>query len=92
MCQRLLITSLRESGCLQEGEHTDRHVSRVAAQPGAHVLLFVYRPGAPCIDNTATNVLLTLQLIVRAMCGPRDILGHDRHWPIGLRICIAVID
>jgi hypothetical protein len=73
----LLIRSLRESRCLQEGEYTERHVSRVAAQPGAHVRLFVYRPGALCIDNTATNVLLTLQLILRAKCGPRHVVGHD---------------
>jgi hypothetical protein len=77
ICHRLLIRSLRESRCLQEGGYTDRHVSRVAAQPGAHVLLFVRRPGAPCIDNTATNVVLTLQLILRAVCAPHYVLGRD---------------
>ena len=46
---RLLIRSLRQTRCLQEGEYTGCHVGRVAAQPGAHVRPFVYRPGAPCI-------------------------------------------
>jgi hypothetical protein len=78
ICHSLLIGSLRQRRCLQEGEYTDRHVSRVAAQPGAHVLLFVHRPGALCIDNTATNVLLTMQLILQAMCGPHHVLGRDQ--------------